>query len=277
MKKTKWVLPVLLTVMLLAGVVGSAAAGDLQRELVQESTLEQIMKRGTIKVGMDTFVPWAMKNKKGEFIGFEIDVARRLAEDMGVKVEFVPTKWAGIIPALITGKFDIIIGGMGIVPQRNLKVNFSIPYDYTGMSMVASKEKAAGFKSLEDFNRPDVILVVRLGATPVAAAKKFMPKAQLRQFDDESQAVQELLSGRAHAMISSAPLPAFQAVKYPDKLFLPLKENFTREPIAFAIRKGDFDTTNFLNGWITVVQAEGWLKERKHYWFETMDWQDTVR
>ena len=254
-----------------------ARAGDIQHQLTEESTIEQVLKRGVMKVGMSTFVPWAMKDKTGKLVGFEIDVARRLAKDTGVEVEFVPTKWAGIIPALITGKFDIIIGGMGIVPQRNLKVNFSIPYDYTGMSMVASKEKAAGFKSLEDFNRPDVILVVRLGATPVAAAKKFMPKAQLRQFDDESQAVQELLSGRAHAMISSAPLPAFQAVKYPDKLFLPLKENFTREPIAFAIRKGDFDTTNFLNGWITVVQAEGWLKERKHYWFETMDWQDTVR
>jgi polar amino acid transport system substrate-binding protein len=254
-----------------------AHAGDIQHQLTEESTIEQVLRRGVMKVGMSTFVPWAMKDKTGKLVGFEIDVATRLAKDTGVEVQFVPTKWAGIIPALITGKFDIIIGGMGIVPQRNLKVNFSMPYDYTGMSIVASKEKAAGFKSLEDFNRPDVILVVRLGATPVAAAKKFMPKAQLRQFDDESQAVQELLSGRAHAMISSAPLPAFQALKYPDKLFLPLKENFTKEPIAFAIRKGDFDTANFLNGWITVVEAEGWLKEQKHYWFETMDWQDAVR
>ena len=253
-----------------------AHAGDIQHQLTEESTIEQVLRRGVMKVGMSTFVPWAMKDKTGKLVGFEIDVATRLAKDTGVEVQFVPTKWAGIIPALITGKFDIIIGGMGIVPQRNLKVNFSMPYDYTGMSIVASKEKAAGFKSLEDFNRPDVILVVRLGATPVAAAK-FMPKAQLRQFDDESQAVQELLSGRAHAMISSAPLPAFQALKYPDKLFLPLKENFTKEPIAFAIRKGDFDTANFLNGWITVVEAEGWLKEQKHYWFETMDWQDAVR
>jgi polar amino acid transport system substrate-binding protein len=254
-----------------------AYAGEIQHQLTEESTIEQVLKRGVMKVGMSTFVPWAMKDKTGKLVGFEIDVATRRAKDMGVEVEFMPTKWAGIIPALITGKFDIIIGGMGIVPQRNLKVNFSMPYDYTGMSIVANREKAAGFNSLEDFNRPDVILVVRLGATPVAAAKKFMPKAQLRQFDDESQAVQELVNGRAHAMISSAPLPAFQAIKYPDKLFLPLKENFTKEPIAFAIRKGDFDTTNFLNGWITVVEAEGWLKERKDYWFETMDWQDAVR
>jgi polar amino acid transport system substrate-binding protein len=275
--KTRFLFLTVLVFFIGIGVAGTAYAGKIQQQLTGESMIEEVLKRGALRVGMSTFVPWAMKDKTGTLVGFEIDVATRLAEDMGVKVEFVPTKWAGIIPALLTGKFDIIIGGMGIVPKRNLKVNFSIPYDYTGMSIVANRNLAAGFKSLEDFNRPDVVLAVRLGATPVAAAKKFMPKAQLRQFDDESQAIQELLNGRAHAMVSSAPLPAFQAVKYPEKLFLPLKKNFTREPIAFALRKGDFDAVNFVNGWITVVEAEGWLQDRKHYWFETLDWEKEVR
>ena len=145
------------------------------------------------------------------------------------------------------------------------------------MSIVANKELAAGFKSLEDFNKPDVVLAVRLGATPVAAAQKFMPKAQLRKFDDESQAVQELLNGKAHAVVASAPMPAFQALKYPEKLFLPLKDTFTKEPIGFALRKGDVDTLNFFNNWITVVQAEGWLAERKHYWFETGEWESLLK
>jgi polar amino acid transport system substrate-binding protein len=256
---------------------GVAMAGELQQQLVEESTIEHVLKRGVLRVGMSTFVPWAMKDKTGKLIGFEIDVATRVAEDMGVKVEFVPTKWAGIIPALLTGKFDVIIGGMGILPKRNLKVNFSIPYDLTGMSMVANKELAAGFNSLEDFNRPDVTLSVRLGATPVAAAEKYMPKAKLRKFDDESQAYQEVLNGKAHAVVGSAPTPAFYALKYPDKLFLPLKETFTKEPIGFAVRKGDFDTLNFFNNWIIVVTAEGWLKERKHYWFETRDWEGMLK
>ena len=256
---------------------GAVFAENVREQLTEESTLEQVLKRGVLRVGMSTFVPWAMKDKTGKLIGFEIDVATRLAQDMGVKAEFIPTKWAGIIPALLTGKFDVIIGGMGILPSRNLKVNFTIPYDVTGMSMVAHKELAAGFKSLEDFDRADVVLAVRLAATPVAAAQKFMPKAQLRKFDDESQAVQELLNGKAHAVVASAPMPAFQALKYPDKLFLPLKETFTREPIGFALRKGDVDTLNFFNSWITVVKAEGWLAERKHYWFETRDWEDMLK
>jgi len=250
---------------------------DIQHRLTSESMVEKVIRKGRLRIGMSTFLPWAMKSKKGELIGFEIDVAKRLAKDMGVRAEFVPTKWAGIIPSLITGKFDIIVGGMGITPKRNLKVNFTIPYDHTGMSLVAHKELSAGFDSLDDFNNPEVTLTARMGSTSVAAVKKYMPRARLRQFDDESQAVQEVLNGRANGMVSSAPLPASQALKYPDKLFLPLKENFTKEPIAFAIRKGDFDTYNFLNNWITVVKAEGWLKERKHYWFETDEWQNMIR
>ena len=241
------------------------------------STVDKVLQRGVLKVGMSTFVPWAMKDKTGKLIGFEIDVARRLAEDMGVDIQFIPTKWSGIIPALITGKFDVIIGGMGIVPKRNLKVNFSIPYDYTGMSMVAHSQKAPGFNKVEDFNKPGIVIAARLGSTAVTATRKYIPKAELRLFDDESQAYQELVNGRVHAVVGSAPTPAFQALKYPDRLYLPLKAPFTREPIAFAVNKGDPDTLNFFNNWIRVVTAEGWLEERKHYWFRTKDWENLIQ
>ena len=265
------------TLFLVVCFVTPALAGDVQNKLIAESTIEQVMKRGVLKVGMSTFVPWAMNDKNGQLVGFEIDVAKRLAADLGVKVEFIPTKWAGIIPALLTGKFDVIIGGMSIQPNRNQKVNFSIPYDYTGQAIVANKQLAAGFKSLEDFNKPEVTLSARLGSSSVAAAKQFMPKAKLTLFDDEAQAYLEVINGKAHAMVGSAPTPAFQALKYPETLFIPFEGTFTKEPIGFAVRKGDFDTINYFNNWITVVAAEGWLKEIKHYWFETKDWESSIQ
>jgi polar amino acid transport system substrate-binding protein len=204
-------------------------------------------------------------------------VATRLAEDMGVKVEFIPTKWSGIIPALLTGKFDVIIGGMGILPSRNLKVNFTDPYDFTGMSIVASRKMAAGMSGIEAFNKPDVIIAARLGSTAVTATKKYLPNAEIRMFDDEAQAYQEVINGRVHAVVGSAPTPAFQAIKYPDRLFLPIEGTFTREPIGFAVRKGDVDTLNYFNNWIGYVAAEGWLKARKTYWFETKDWEPQIQ
>lgn len=256
---------------------GGSSDSGTETALARESLLEEIIKRGELRVGMSTFVPWAMNDKSGNLIGFEIDVATRLAEDMGVKAVFIPTKWSGIIPALLTGKFDVIIGGMGIRPERNLKVNFSIPYDYTGMSLVAHKEKALGFNSLEDFNRPEVVITARIGTTAADAVKKHLSQAQIRLFDDEAQAIQELLLGRAHGMVASAPLPAYLALENPETLFLPFSGTFTKEPIGFALPKGDPDLLNFFNSWITVVDAEGWLAERKSYWFESQDWKGLVQ
>ena len=277
MKTSRTCALIVLMSVLFLGLAGSSIAGKLQQELVQESAVEKILKRGTLKVGMSTFVPWAMKDKTGKLVGFEIDVATRLAEDMGVKVEFVPTKWAGIIPALLTGKFDVVIGGMSVRPDRNLKVNFSIPYDYAGQSIVANKKLAAGFSSLQDFNHPDVVISARLGSTAADAANKFMPRAKKRLFDDEAQVIQEVVNGKAHAAVASAPLPAFQAIKFSDRLFLPVRGTFTKEPIGFALKKGDYDTLNYFNNWIRVVEAKGWLAERKHYWFETKDWEGMLK
>jgi polar amino acid transport system substrate-binding protein len=277
MKIVSKLLKPLVTLFLIGCLTIPAMAGDLQNKLVAESTIDQVLKRGILKVGMSTFVPWAMNDKNGQLVGFEIDVAKRLAEDLGVKVEFVPTKWDGIIPALLTGKFDVIIGGMSMQPGRSQKVNFSMPYDYTGQAIVANKQLAAGFKSMEDFNKPEITLTARMGSTSVPAIKKFMPKAKVSLFDDESQAYQEVINGKAHAMVGSAPTPAFQAIKYPDALFIPIEGTFTKEPIAFAVRKGDFDTLNVFDSWITVVASEGWLKDRKHYWFETKDWESSVQ
>ncbi|MCG6918029.1 MAG: transporter substrate-binding domain-containing protein [Deltaproteobacteria bacterium] len=276
MKTLRGFLQALITATLVFSLVISASAGKLQKQLIAESTIETVIKRGVLRVGMSTFVPWAMKDKTGKFIGFEIEVATRLAKDTGVEVEFIPTKWDGIIPALLTGKFDVIIGGMTIRPERNLKVNFTIPYDYSGQTICAHQKLAAGFKKPEDFNRPEVILGARLGSTSVPAIKRFMPKAKLRLFSEEPQLYQELLNGNLHGVVASLPTPAYQALKYPDVLFA-ITEPFSRELIGFAVRKGDFDTLNYFNSWIRSVEAEGWLLERHNYWFNTREWESLIQ
>ncbi len=269
---------VLVAAIALAGC--GAANGDTAEaattDVARTSRLDDIVRRGTLRVGMSTFVPWAMQDKEGELIGFEIDVATRLAEDMGVEAEFVPTQWSGIIPALLTGRFDVIIGGMGIRPDRALRVNFTIPYDHTGMSIAANSRTAPGLSSLEEFNRPEITIAARIGTTAADAAQRYLPEAEIRLFEAETQAVQEVINGSADAIVASAPLPAYLVVDNPDTLYLPLEGTFTREPIAFALPKGDVDLLAYFNSWITIVDAEGWLAERKQYWFGTRDWADRV-
>lgn len=254
-----------------------ASAQNVMSELNKESVISKVIERNKLRVGFSTFVPWAMKDKNGDFVGYEIDVMKELAKDLGVEIEFVPTTWSGIIPALLANKFDVIIGGMSVTTQRNLKVNFSDPYDYTGIAILGSLKKGGDIHTLEDVNKEGVIVVARIGSTPAAAAKKYFPKADVRLFEKETQCVQELMTGRAAVMLASAPLPAFKAYEFPKKLFVPVKGTFTKEPIAFALRKGDPDTLNVLNNWIRIKHDSGWLKARKDYWFEGKQWESMLK
>jgi polar amino acid transport system substrate-binding protein len=274
MRKQFLVSAIVLVGVFIFGLAASTSAGEIQRKLVAESAIEQIAKRGVMKVGMDIFVPWAMKDKKGELIGFEIDIAKKVAEDMGVKIEFVPTKWSGIIPALITGKFDVLIGGMTITTQRNLKINFTRPYYYTEQGLMAHKKKAAGFK-VADFNSPSVTIAARLGSTAAIAAKQQFPKAKIRLFDDEPAAVQELRNGNVHAMVSAQPLPSSTALEYPETIMV-YDEVMMLEAIGIGVRKGDNETLNVINNWIEINRNNGWIQGKYAYWFKSKDWKNLI-
>ncbi len=256
---------------LMLGTVAIVGAARAQTE----STIDRMQKRGTMTVGMSTFVPWAMRNDKGDLVGFEVDVATKLAQDLGLKLELVPTAWDGIIPALLAGKFDVIIGGMTITTKRNLTVNFSSPYDWAGTSLAVQKSLQPGFK-LESLNSPNVTISCRRGASSCANAAQAFPKATIRQFDDDAAIAQEVLNGNANAFAASEPLPTRVTSENPDKLFAPLAadQELNRLPSGMAVRKGDPDTLNVLDNWILSNQA--FLKDRRHYWFETQDWRGAV-
>ncbi|MDE1350782.1 transporter substrate-binding domain-containing protein [Vibrio aestuarianus] len=238
--------------------------------------LDKINERGTLRVGMSTFVPWAMRDKQGELIGFEIDVAKRLAADSGWKVEFVPTAWDGIIPALLAKKFDVIIGGMSVTPERSKSVLFSAPYSHSGVQLAASKALATGFSTFDDFNSRKVKIAARRGAFTVQVARETFPKAKVLQFDDDAQAFQEVLNGNAHAVIASSPKPEHETVKHSDKLFIPFSERLSKGNEAFAVRLGENDKRAFFDQWIEARTADGWLSERYEYWFSTLDWQKQI-
>lgn len=251
----------------------AAPAANAGQELAASSTLEEIKKRGSVRIGFSTFVPWAMRNAKGEFVGFEIEVARKFAEDNGWKLELVPTAWDGIIPALIAGKFDAIIGGMSATPKRSQTVNFTVPYEYSTISMAANKKLAPGWSKFEDFNKPDVTLVVRRGSSNVEWMKQHFAKATFRFFDDDAQAFQEVMNGNAHGVVSAEPKPSLWALANAELLYKPFgDEKYNYYPAGFAIRKGDPDFLVFLNTWIQLYTANGWLADRHKYWFETDSW-----
>jgi polar amino acid transport system substrate-binding protein len=240
------------------------------------STLDVVRRRGALRVGVSTFVPWAMNAKSGELIGFEIDVAKQLAEDLGVKAEFVPASYPNLLDDLLADRFDIIVSGMSITPARALVANFSIPVGESYVRLVASREKAAGIRTADGFDRPAVTIGVRAGAIGEQVARSAFPKATIQPFEDVDVALEALLTGKVTAFVAKSPAPEFLLVKAGNKLFLPLADPLAKSSEAFVVRKGDPDLLSFLDTWIRYQQDTGWLAEKRKYWFDGFAWEDLL-
>ena len=241
-----------------------------------DSVIEEVQDRGTLRVGLGLFEPWSACNADGELVGFEIDVATKVAEDMGVEIEFVRTNWNYIISELIAEEFDVIISGMAILPGRSLKVNFTSSYNPAGVFLVANTEQTTDLETLEDFNSPSVTLTTRRGASSVGFIENAFPDAMLVLYDTDSDVLQAVVAGDAHAAAAFATTRETWVEANPETLHLPFDEPFASEVGAMAIREGDLDTLNFFNSWITANEADGWLEQRRQYWFETREWADQI-
>ena len=238
-------------------------------------TIEDIMKRGEIRVGLSTFVPWAFRDKTGNLVGFEVDVATKLAKDLGVKLKIVNTAWDGIIPALQAKKFDVIIGGMSIKVKRNLAVNFTIPYGGTEHIVLAAKKHEG--KMIKDFNSRSMTFATRRGGITASLAKDNFPKAKLLQFDDDGVAEQELLNGKVDAIVDTAIAASKARDENPTRVtYIENGKPLRKSLASMAVRKGNHDTLNVFDSWIALQHRSGWLEERSHYWFKTRDWKDLL-
>jgi polar amino acid transport system substrate-binding protein len=273
--RTKHVLCGLVVVALIGG-VSSRAMAEFFPWWAFDSVIEEVQDRGTLRVGLGLFEPWSACNADGELVGFEIDVATKVAEDMGVEIEFVRTNWNYIISELIAEEFDVIISGMAILPGRSLKVNFTSSYNPAGVFLVANTEQTTDLETLADFNTPSVTLATRRGASSVGFIENAFPDAMLVLYDTDNDVLQAVIRGDAHAAAAFATTRETWVEANPETLHLPFDEPFASEVGAMAIRKGDLDTLNFFNSWIAIRQADGWLEQRRQYWFETREWADQV-
>jgi polar amino acid transport system substrate-binding protein len=257
-------------------IAGSAFAADI--ELAKKSTLEKILKKGELRVGFEAgYMPFEMTDKKGRFVGFDIDMAKAMAKAMGVKFVPVNTAWDGIIPSLITDKFDIVMSGMTVTQSRNLKINFADPYIIVGQTILLNKKHKGKILSYKDLNNPKFIVTSKLGTTGEEAAKKHIPKCTYKSFETETEAALEVVSGKADAYVYDKPnCVVFMAEQGAGKLVF-LDEPFTYEPLAWAIRKGDPDFMNWLNNFLRQYKNDGRYERTYNKWILSVDWYKNVK
>jgi polar amino acid transport system substrate-binding protein len=240
--------------------------------------LDEIQKSGKLRVGMEPgYMPFELTNKKGEIIGFDVDMAKRMAKAMDVELELVSTAWDGIIPALITGKFDIIMSGMTLTQQRNMTINFAQPYIIIGQSALVSTDLEGEIKNYKDLNDPKYTVGSKLGTTGEQATKRLIGKAKYISYETEQEGVMELINGKIDAFIYDLPFNAIaHAEKGGGKIFH-LDEPFTYEPLAWAIKKGDPDFLNWLNNFMFQVKNDGTYEKIYNKWFESDDWLKEIQ
>ena len=267
-----WLALCLVWAMLLGA--GTAQASD--QELWEKSTLNQVLKRGELRVGLEAgYMPFEMRDKRGNIVGFDVDIARLMARTMGVKLTLVNTQWDGIIPALLTDKFDILMSGMTITAERNLQVNFADPYIFIGQTALVAKKLEGTIKHVSDLNDPKYTIATKLGTTGDIAARKFLPQARIKAFETEVDATIDVRNGRADAFIYDLPYNAVYVRQNKD-VVLHLNEPFTREPLGWAVRKGDPDFMNWLNNFLRQIKDDGSYDALEHKWFQSDAWLSTV-
>ena len=250
-------------------------------ELWKKSTLNQIIQSGELRVGLEPgYMPFEMKDKKGRLIGYDIDIAKAMAKAMGVKLKIVPTAFDGIIAGLITNKFDIIISGMTITQQRNLKVNFSDSYIVVGQTVLLNKALQNEITKAKDLDNEKYTVTAKLGQTGEIVARKFFKKAKVITFDTEGEAVSEVLNGRASAFVNDQPFNVvFMDGKGKGSL-VHLDTPLTYEPLGFAIRKGDPDFLNWLNNFLRQIKEDKVINLHEklyHKWFVDTKWLKKVQ
>jgi polar amino acid transport system substrate-binding protein len=202
-----------------------------------------------------------------------MDYARHMAKAMGVKFVPVNTEWDGIIPALMTDKFDIIMGGMTITQERNLKINFADPYIVVGQTILLNKKHEGTVKSIKDLNDPKYIVTSRLGTTGEQAIKKFIPKATYKSFQSEAEAGLEVINGKADALVYDLPFCGHLYASQGKGKTIFLDEPFTYEPLAWAVNKGDPDFLNWLNNFLRQSKGDGFYDRVYQKWILGTDWK----
>ena len=230
--------------------------------------LAAIKKRGRLRVGISEIIPWCMHDKDGKWIGFEVDVARKLARDLDVRV----APLYALIPDLLSGRTDIIVAGLSIEAHRALAVNFSAPYNTTDVTLAANSKSAAHRGTVQDFDKPDITVGVLAESTAEQMAATTLPNARIRVYDEDSDLFQDLINGELDAAVADSPRPELVAKQFPATVVLPPMLPLSTFPAAFAVRRGDMDFVNFLNSWIGSRTANGWLERRRAYWFKSMEW-----
>ena len=253
-----------------AATANSTQAGAASHQAT--GSLAEIQKRGVLRVGVAPNAPWVLHDKDGQWTGLDVDLARQLAKDMRWKIELVPTTWATAIDDLRNDRFDMLASGLSITPQRALLLKYSQPYGDFSLGLVVNR-KALGNTDLVALETGTKHRIgVLAGTVTEATTKTYLGNSEVVDINDESQAVNDVRSGKLDGLLAEQPLPDAVAHTYPDQLRTLDVSTFGKTAHAFAVRRNDQDLLDVIDAWLVYQQAAGFISEREKFWLNSAEW-----
>lgn len=240
------------------------------------SVLDKVQEKKKLVIGTAPgYFSFEMLDKKGNFLGYDMDLGRAIGKSLGVKVEFKQYKFEALIPALQTGEIDMVIAATTIRGDRAKAVSFSNPYYATGQVLLVSSKDTAS-KSYEDLDKEGKKIGAQQGTTGSLYAKDGFKKATVVDFDEYTEAVMALKKGDIDAVIFDEPL-----VRMTEKMdkgsVRGIYELASKENLGVMVQHGDLQTVQWLNSFLYEYIGSAEELASKEKWFKTYDWIDDVQ
>jgi len=216
--------------------------------------------------------PLNMTTKDGQIIGMEADLARFFADGMGVKLTLKPMRFNDLLSALGKGQVDMVLSGMTITPQRNLRVAFAGPYFASGKSILTKKANVESVDEIAKMNNPEKALVALKGSTSQTFVEKLIPKAKLVLAEDYDQAVTMVKNDKAIAMVADYPICFVSLYRYPDGGLATLSKPISYEPIGVGLPASDPLLVNWVQNVLNFLEKTGELDALTQRWFRDTSW-----
>ncbi|MBY0401397.1 transporter substrate-binding domain-containing protein [Myxococcota bacterium] len=242
-----------------------------------DDAVHRIVESGRLRVGLSgAQPPLNMRDREGDLIGLDVDLAIALADAMDLELELIERPFAELLDGLQAGDFDLVISNMTITPARNAVAAFAGPYLISGATLLTRKELAATFESDAAIDSAERTFGVRSGSTSEGLVREAFPKAKVVAVDDLATLLPRVRSGELDGLFSDLPWVRFVLARNPDSGLAEVGTPFTTEPIGIALDPGSPLLANLVQNYLNTLEYTGLLLQMKTYWLSEGKWTSQV-
>ena len=266
MKQTKlWMLAAILSIICGACITTCCTSSDDNPVVeTQQPTIQRITERGKLLVGTTgDYRPLSYRETDGNYWGFGIEMAQKIAERIGVGIDFVQTSWPTLTANVLTEPqtFDLAIGGITITDTRKKTMLMSDGYLCNGKTILCRSSEVDRYQSLADLDKPEVRVMVNPGGLNEKFANENLPHATIIVYQKNEEIPNQVAEGNADVMITESTEAPWYVQNDP-RLAAPLLNSpFTHGQIGVLMRKGQDDLLTLVNAVIAQMKADGTLRQ----------------